>query len=529
MGRSIWKKRAVVLLILAMVSVAITVVVKTARQIDGAFSFSDPNKLIVTVWDTVFSGLIIFAVLSLVPGFRRAIGMKPPGINHGEAMYLLLCFVVYLFWAVTYYLIKYGPDEYMRQNVPNYIYETGSLPYGWEETLRDHNWGVSYGFNIKISYLFSAYVMSLFSFISDYTRSLFLVSRLTSVLSGVGVGYYAILIGKKLFHDNPLRWVFVVMITFLPQIVFLSSYTNLDAFSLFVVMMIIHAWIVCLENKWDIPSALRLAAALGLCFLAYEYIFGYILMSAVLYVLWYILNRKDMTFKTFALRGCLIIAVVFVICGWKFIRNAMIYDGDLLAMNVSKPYAELYAKRGYNPAAREVMTYASNGIGMIQMLQVTTWMENVFRSLIGVFGYFTVSFDEWVYTVYRILLIIGTAAAFLPKWRKPGKNHILLTLGLATSALITFFMSVYYSWCSDYQPQGRYIITILPALFLMMTGGFDRLARLMGRIPFVRPDRARKLIVILVCSWFALTAFMGYMKCLEFFVYWRFPFKIPLT
>ena len=40
------------------------------------------------------------------------------------------------------------------------------------------------------------------------------------------------------------------------------------------------------------------------------------------------------------------------------------------------------------------------------------------------------------------------------------------------SAILIVSISVYYSWAVDYQPQGRYVIYILPVLLLLCTCGF---------------------------------------------------------
>ena len=147
-----------------------------------------------------------------------------------ERYYLILCFVIYMFWMFVFISRFYGPDEYMRFNIPKFILENKALPYGWEESLRDPNWGISYGFDIAMPYLLSACFMWIASLFTQSEISLLLAARLTSALSMVGAGYFAIQLSRKVFGENPLRWIFIVLSTLLPQIVFLGSYAEFTEF-----------------------------------------------------------------------------------------------------------------------------------------------------------------------------------------------------------------------------------------------------------------------------------------------------------
>ena len=489
------------------------------NHVEGAFDFADPNRMLVTVWEIVIAGAILFGVLTLFPSFRREMGIERESLRWPERIWLLLCFTFYLLWALSFHSTAYGPDETMREAIPAYIFRTGALPFGWEESLRDPDWGISYGFNIELPYLTSAYAMHLVSLFTDDAKSLFIASRLTSVLSMTGVAYYAIRISRKLFGDHPARWILIVSLSMLPQLVFISSYTNLDAFSLLVAVAVIDGWIRCLEAHWDRRSCVRLAVALGLCFLAYEFIYSYLLMSALLYCVWYLMNRKEMPLKTFLLRGGMILGIVFLIAGWKLIRNGILYQGDILSLNASAPYAEQFAVERLRPSFRKAASYAGNGIGLIGMLQQQPWLEMVAKSLIGVFGYMFLFFDGWIYWVYAAVIGLGLMLAVAPKWKKPDGNSLLLGLAMAGAALVTFFISLYFSWTSDYQPQGRYVISILPALFVAVTAGYRRLSDGIGKVLKTSTGIVRWGPTGCICGWVIFSAVAGYMACLGIYVH----------
>ena len=43
-----------------------------------------------------------------------------------------------------------GPDERMRYDIPQYIYEHGKLPHGGDPSIRNPIWGTSYGISYYI-------------------------------------------------------------------------------------------------------------------------------------------------------------------------------------------------------------------------------------------------------------------------------------------------------------------------------------------------------------------------------------------
>ncbi len=506
-----------ILTAICVLSIILVFLMKGHRNISGFFDFSQPDKLIVTAWDCIFTALALFGLICLSMTVREWFGIRFDLLQREEKIFLLLSLFIYLFWTFSFTTSNYGPDEYMRYDIPKYIFSNGSLPYGWEESIRNQIWGVSYGFNIQLPYLISAYFMNIMSLLSESKTMLLIASRFSSVLSMTGVAFFAICITRKIYQDNPIRWVFVILISLLPQLVFLSSYHNLDVFSLLSVMMIIYAWLQCFEKKWDICSSIHLAVALAVCLLSYEFSYGYIVLSAILYCIWSIQNRKERPFRVFFSYGLLIVGIVLVICGWKFIRSAILYNGDFLSLNASRPYAEQFAMEGYKPS--EKYTIAGDGIGIIQMLQVTPWIWTTFTSTLGVFGYMNINLQEWVYKVYEIMIITGLLGFIISLFLRRDRTakEWLVIIGLFFSGLFAILISIYYSWSSDYQAQGRYIIASLPGIFLAITTGFNCIANLVTPREKRENRTAQKWISKAVFLYTTMTMLMGYIACLQFF------------
>ena len=106
-----------------------------------------------------------------------------------------------------------------------------------------------------------------------------------------------------------------------PQISFLASYVNPDSFALFVVMLIMDSWIDGLRSEWSRTARIKLGLSMGMCFLSYSFAYSFLVGSLLLYVFWWIRNRKTVPFQRFLLIGLEMLAYTFLICGWWMIRK----------------------------------------------------------------------------------------------------------------------------------------------------------------------------------------------------------------
>ena len=103
--------------------------------------------------------------------------------------------------------------------------------------------------------------------------------------------------------------------------------------------------------------------------------------------------------------------------------------------------------------------------------------------------FYGLGYMEWFLpvTVYRAIfavLLIGSGGSVYALIRKRGKWDRDTAIGIgmmAISAVVAVGISLYYSWASDYQPQGRYVIAALPFLFAMTAYGFHHLLDLIRR------------------------------------------------
>lgn len=432
-------------------------------------------------------------------------------LNTSERWYVFVCFLICFTWSCIFLDQNYGPDEGMRYDIPRYIFETGKLPYGDEPSLINPIWGFSYGFCIVLPYLTSALFMRIASFYVSSEFPLLIAARLTSTLSYAATVYFAIRIGKRLFSDWG-KWIFVLIMTLTPQIVFLGSYVNNDSFALFSVVMIVDCWLECMPYDFDRRSSLRLAVAVSMCLLSYKIAYSYILSTFLLYCYWYVKNRKRIKFSYFILNGLMILGVVFLLTGWHFIRNAILYDGDFLATWAHRSTAELYALPQYKPSQRS--TFRQNGYSAFYMLKTTPWIEMTLKSMISVIGHLNVFAKDWVYKGFAWLFSVGTIFA-LVKLFWPGRKRRDIKYGaiyflMLMASVITFGMSIWSSWTNGYQPQGRYVIYAFPCFALIASSGYNWvLEKLKQRIGWGEPFCACvKSLIILFLSASLLETFL---------------------
>lgn len=208
--------------------------------------------------------------------------LKKIHFNPDKAFYLIIigiCFLLFFSWSV---IIPYNhaPDEYMRYQIPDFIYKYGKLPVGDDERVRNEIWGFSYAFLPFFSSIISALFMKIASIFSTSATVLLVSARFTSVCFSTGTVFFCIKIGKLLFDEVYAR-LFVVSIVFLPQFVFISSYVNNDAFGIFTVSWIIYAMLKAKANKWQFKDCIFLGTGIGLCLLSYYNCYGIIIVAFI--------------------------------------------------------------------------------------------------------------------------------------------------------------------------------------------------------------------------------------------------------
>ena len=240
---------------------------------------------------------------------------------------IIILFINYIFmtcliWAIstTY---NSAPDENLKFTLCKYLSENWKLPHGGDEAIRDEQWGISYAFTPYLAYMIASIFIRITRIFTDNFYSMVVSARFLSVICITLYSIMCIKISKKLFIGI-YQYFFIALTTQIPQVLYLGSYINNDSFALFIISLIIYCWICGIKSNWKIKDCIFLGISLGLCALSYYNAYGYILCSVLIFI-GSSINEK-IGFKEILKKGILIFLIAFLIAGWFFIRNFIIYN-----------------------------------------------------------------------------------------------------------------------------------------------------------------------------------------------------------
>lgn len=380
-------------------------------------------------------------------------------------------FIFYLSWAM---IIPFNnaPDEMLRFDIVNFILKYHQLPIAGNPALYYDANGVTYATTPYLPFILSS-GLCMIAKLLHLPFEAFRVSRLVSVISGTVAVFFVTKISRKLFPDSFARYFTPILFAFIPQMAFISAYTNQDSFMVMLSSIIIYLWIIGIESNWNLRSVILTGTALGLMLLTY--LNGYALILSTLLVV--LLSYKDIRSWAFARRLILCLGIMFLISGWFFIRNAAIYHGDFLGLHTMDVISQQKARIGYRPSDKEA-TLSTIG-GFSELLFNTDWPVSTFQSFWACFENMNVSLVVNYYLfilLLNILAFMGLSARFFEKIKTGVRSLTACTVPIALTftAVVAFALGVYYSLYSDFQPQGRYLFPGLIPIVLLMVYGFER-------------------------------------------------------
>lgn len=388
--------------------------------------------------------------------------------------------IILFFYLLIYFVIglsllfrqPFGnpPDEYNRFLIPEYIAQNGTLPNGYEESIRIGGYGFSYAFQPILPYMLQGYTMGFVGCFTSSETALLFSARLVNFAFGLVMAVFVYLLSRKWFADRRFSWLFSFLVMFLPQSIFLHTYVNTDSCCMMSIAIMLYGLTKGLEEGFSIPTCVLLSAGIILCALSYYNAYGYILSCILLYTAYFLSwssRRPTLSWKPFLQKGIFISVLVLTGIGWWFIRSFILYDGDILGLKSRDLCASLYALPEFHPDTRA--TYLSRGFSLFQMLRESDFLNLSLLSFIGIYGPMTIVTGIWVYRFYKLLFAAGIALCIL----LPGKNsgglfhdrsrgfRFFFHTNMVFCMAMPCILSLYYSYATDYQPQGRYILPML--------------------------------------------------------------------
>lgn len=444
--------------------------------------------------------------------------------NLPELLFFAFLLAVWLVWA---WILPFneGPDEYMRSRIVEYIVEYGKLPTGYQPEIMDFSWGFTYGFRPILPQILEAFFVRAGMLFTSDPFTLLFAGRLSSVFCGLVFAGYVRAIARELFDRKDIQWLFTLLTVCLPQAAFLFTYLNCDSMALLATAMIVWYLLRGLKDGFSIPVCLKLSVSFSICILSYYNAYGFLIMGAIVFFGCYLeKSRKgEAAWGEFWKKGFLILGVVLLLSGWWFVRNYLLYDGDILGLRTQNMYAEKYALDILKPSNRQ--TYRNQGHSMLYMLFCSDWAASVLKSFIGVLGPLWYALRWWMYAGYGLMFgagLAGIAAETFTRRKKIFSNRqsAFWHLGLCVAILVPNVLNFWYSYATDYQPQGRYSMPMLiPFMYYVARGLYfwirvaaEKAPALFASLKQNAVSRALSVLTALVCLWIAGCALFSLVK-----------------
>ena len=353
------------------------------------------------------------------------------------------------------------PDERVHLAAAHY-YQTNWLPPPVDSPeIRDtySAYGMSRLNTMEISYFFAGKFAGL---LEPFQIEQPLALRLFNVT------LFGILVFLALANP-PFRLLFVPLLLS-PQIWYLFSYMNSDAFSVFVVVL--AGWQMVAQDsalnrflekkKVPLVKILGLGLLLALLFLVKKnfYFFNLFLLF---YFCWRCVVQPFADFKGMVKRVLLLCCIGLALVGLRLGADIRVNGFD--KGEKMRVMQELTAKPLFNPSTpldkkHSYLQMRDRGTSLEEFIKVHRWGEKTFRSGFGAYGYMTVQGSDIYYNLVRViglacLLFMGGSIALRGGW---SGNLLFAGAVLCSSALIG--AACYHAWTVDFQAQGRYLMAI---------------------------------------------------------------------
>ena len=339
-------------------------------------------------------------------------------------IWVLLAFILLTVWAMSQ-PFNAGPDEEMRYLVADYIYSNhGALPRGDDPAIRNATWGISYAYYPILSYMISAAFMGVASIFGASGIALLRAARMADVLFVTCAVYFLVKASGKLFprekFSREVRGMFTALAGFMPQAIFLGTYVNTDSLALMSAALILYAWASYLREDWTWKNLYDSCSWNGIMCIVLLQCIRLDIMQLFPFCLTVLLCREEpLTQRVRFLfgRGAAIAGVTVALCGWWFVRNGILYDGDFLGRKACAACAEKYAHKDYRPSCYPTPEKLNWNWLDIIFYQDPGWYHNwaltVCVSFIGTFGLMGIYMPYMVSKMYIALFVVGVAGIFL--------------------------------------------------------------------------------------------------------------------
>lgn len=365
--------------------------------------------------------------------------------------------VLILCWVFTVPFNK-APDESAHFGLMSFIAQNLVLPVAGDPELSKviGRYSVWYGALPCLPYVLGAAGVKVGTYMAD-NSSLYLFARFMSALAGIGTVYLSFIIVRLLFRDNFFMKISVPLaVLLIPQASFIFSYVNNDAFTLFAITLCYYFISKCAVNGWTGRDSVFLGGSAGLCLLSKPNAYIIIPVIAIFLAVEFFKRYKE------GIKYSSILCVsAFIVSGWWFVRNSILYNGDFLAVKKSTLiYSYSYYDRGWS---------------IVEFLFNTPWIKMSFGSFWALF--LDVRLPLWYYYII-IFIIMVSLLGFILNTSKltsckmfSGRGKVLVLF--AFSFMLAVMLSLWHSYTNSFQAQGKYLYASYIPFVILLFWGID--------------------------------------------------------
>ena len=398
---------------------------------------------------------------------------------------LILLTLVVMVRMATQSALNAHPDEIYHVGAARYFIDYWDFPrIGDERTYQSYsNYGVSYLQQLDVVYFLAG----------KFAKAIRpLVPTDYLALRYFNISLFAVLMALLFRLPDKKKLAFLPLFCS-PQVWYVFSYFNGDAFPLFVSYLLVYLF-ARREFPVDVPSfslkhknvrwLIQLALVLGVLLISKQ---NYYVLIAFFLSFLALLAVQEGKIRLGAKNLVIMTLVAAALFGCRFAYHAYV-NREMPPDAVSK-MAEQFAADDMKPSAQACgesfwgMRMREQGLTFPEMFTTWNWHIWTFRTSFGVYDYMKIyaPLIHYRYVKWALLAFFLSVSLAIAQTGRKGLGVLALVLFFAG---MTIFQAVYHSWINDFQAQGRYLFPIAGMGSLVMARSSEALWRHRAAILF---------------------------------------------
>ncbi len=366
------------------------------------------------------------------------------------------------------------PDEYVHLRAARYYEKYWTPPAVCDpETKHTYSpYGISRLNSREIVYLIAGKFSSIFSFLlmDSYQRL-----RLFNI-------FLFFILVLLCFKSTAFR-IAVAPLLISPQIWYVFSYFNSDAFSVFCIFILIHQILIPKSllhrflnqtlNMRTICLGIVLGLVFSILFLLKKNFYSFILFVALYFVWWLYFEHIKLKKANNGLVKRLGLILMSILFGYGIQISTDFYYYGFNKKEQIERCQDKFARSPYRPGTdlskkNPHLQLRERGVSIKEVISKYKWGEKSFRSAFGVYDYLRISAPKSYYTSVKYMLLLFFAFVFLSLLIHSGTKEKVLFLILLICSISLIGAHLWRCWEVTFQAQGRYLLPIAGMMSLFL-------------------------------------------------------------